>query len=140
MPACLRHPYKRAAGRPTGECYVEKLAVLSKARGKGVGGQLLKWADATAASRGAEWLTLTVIKGNRAKRLYERHGLRDESTDPCECACGTCIVGALMGCPYPPELPTPIEMAKHLPTSLPTPLPSAAAQPLAPVASAIVRD
>ena len=37
MPSWMRHPYK---GGPK-ECYVEKLAVLSKARGMGVGGALI---------------------------------------------------------------------------------------------------
>ncbi|KAL3794455.1 hypothetical protein ACHAWO_000238 [Cyclotella atomus] len=52
------------------ECYVDHIAVTKNARGMGVGTQLLNWADEKARERGATKITLRVVRGNPAKRLY----------------------------------------------------------------------
>ena len=57
-----------------GECYVESIAVLPAARGKGVGTKLLEWGGDLAREKGADRYTLAVINGNPATRLYERYG------------------------------------------------------------------
>lgn len=57
-----------------GECYVYMVAVAAKARGRGVGSALLRWADDAAAARDCDRLTLEVLGGNPAIGLYERKG------------------------------------------------------------------
>lgn len=57
-----------------GECYIEWLAVASSARGMGVGTKLLLWGDALARQWRCTSLTLGVVNGNPARRLYERQG------------------------------------------------------------------
>lgn len=83
-----------------GECYVEWLAVLPEARGKGVGTKLLKWAEETARSRKSSYMTLGVIRGNPAIRLYERDGFAKIQEDYCEEFFGCCLVTFLFGRPY----------------------------------------
>ena len=63
-----------------GECYIEWLAVSSDARGQGLGTRLLNWAEELALSRGCNVLTLGVMNGNPAGRLYERFGFAHEGT------------------------------------------------------------
>jgi len=93
------HPCELHTVKP-GECYVEHLAVSASARGQGIGTKLLKWCEETARSRGARYLSLGVIRGNPAIRLYERFGFVTQSADPCE-ACATCVtVACLFGRPY----------------------------------------
>lgn len=83
-----------------GECYVEWLAVMPDARGKGVGTKLLKWAEEMARSRKSSHMTLAVIRGNPAIRLYERDGFATIQEDCCEEFFGCCLVTFLFGRPY----------------------------------------
>ena len=56
---------------------VSLLAVAPPARGRGVGGALLRAAETEARRHGGIGrLVLDVIAGNPARRLYERHGFR----------------------------------------------------------------
>ena len=57
-----------------GELYLDTIAVTKEARGKGVGTQLMQWAEDVAAGRHLSKLSLGVVKGNPAIRLYERKG------------------------------------------------------------------
>ena len=76
-----------------GETYVEQLSVAAAARGKGIGTKLLQWAEARARESNSTTLTLSVINGNPARRLYERFGFVAKRTDPCEdCITGCCII------------------------------------------------
>ena len=67
-----------------GETYIEQISVAAAARGQGVGKLLLQWAEARARERSSTTLTLAVLNGNPARRLYERFGLQVVSTDPCD--------------------------------------------------------
>jgi ribosomal protein S18 acetylase RimI-like enzyme len=70
------------AHRPKpGELCIEFLAVAPEARGNGVGGVLLTFAEQLAKVRGHDRVTLEVIDSNpRAKALYERSGFRVYTT------------------------------------------------------------
>ncbi len=72
------------------ELYVDHIAVTKEARGMGVGTKLLQWAEEKAKERGATKLTLGVVNGNPAKRLYHRFGYEDVKTD---CCVTTCLLG-----------------------------------------------
>jgi ribosomal protein S18 acetylase RimI-like enzyme len=61
---------------------VHDVAVLPSYRGRGVGAQMLVLVEAIARERGACKLTLEVLQGNRAGRLYERLGFADFQLDP----------------------------------------------------------
>lgn len=64
-----------------GELCIEFLAVAPEARGKGVGGVLLTFAEQLARVRGHDRVTLEVVDSNpRAKALYERSGFRVYTT------------------------------------------------------------
>lgn len=63
------------------EMYVDCMAVTKEARGKGVGTNLLKWAEKVAGERNATKLSLGVVNGNPAKRLYYRVGYVDTDSD-----------------------------------------------------------
>ena len=78
------------ATRP-GEAYIDQLAVRSGHRGQGIGTRLLEWGEATARERGAEVLTLGVVNGNPARRLYERFGFVPVEQ---ERGCSACLHGA----------------------------------------------
>ena len=91
---CDMHTCKR------GELHVEHLAVSAGARGKGVGTKLLRWMEAAARARGCAVLTLGVLRGNPARRLYERFGFETKREGCCDDAIGCCIVTWLMGRPY----------------------------------------
>ena len=85
-----------------GEAYVQHIAVSAHARGQGVGTKLLDWCEATAKARGARTLSLHVLRGNPAKRLYERFGfvVTAENTD-CVSECfSSCFIVACFGRPY----------------------------------------
>eukprot|EP00980_Cylindrotheca_fusiformis_P009761 scaffold2153_cov131-Cylindrotheca_fusiformis.AAC.4 len=57
------------------EVYIELIVVLPEKRGKGIGTQMLQWAESEAKEiYQANQLALVVTKGNPAKRLYERFG------------------------------------------------------------------
>ena len=80
-----------------GECYLHMLCVLSEARGKGVGSVLLRWCEATAVARGAEFLSLGVVAGNPAQRLYERKGFEVMHSSGC---CGNLVMCFFLGLPH----------------------------------------
>ena len=83
-----------------GECYIEFLAVASDARGQGVGTRLLKWAEELALSRGCNVLTLGVMNGNPAGRLYQRFGfIRKREGDPCNAMAACLFTSCFIGCP-----------------------------------------
>ncbi len=63
---------------PAHELYLETMAVHPRARSRGVGGALLRFADGEARRRGRRTVSLYCISANvRAHALYERHGYRD---------------------------------------------------------------
>lgn len=61
---------------PDDAYYLQNLAVVSAARGRGVGDRLLQHSIAKARKRGYRRLLLDVYEGNPAIRLYERSGLK----------------------------------------------------------------
>jgi len=66
---------------PPGCLYVDWIAVAPEARGRGVGSELLAFAETVAAQRGLPALALDVIDTNpRAQALYARLGFDVEST------------------------------------------------------------
>ena len=77
-----------------GEVYVDTLVVTQAARGKGVGTQLLEWAEEIARGRPFEVhrMVLGVVRGNPALRLYQRQGYRPVATQ-------WCLPSCLLGCP-----------------------------------------
>lgn len=69
-------PFPDADGANALELY--QLYVLSPQHGAGVGPALLEWAIATARTRGADTLALSVYTDNhRAKAFYARYGFVD---------------------------------------------------------------
>ena len=97
------HPAKDPYGIHTlapGEAYIEQVGVAAAARGKGIGKLLLEWAEATARESRCTTLTLSVLNGNPAIRLYERVGLRKKPVDPCESCIVATFVCVFMGRPY----------------------------------------
>jgi len=76
-----------------GELYIDHIAVSGNSRGLGIGTKLMKWTDAMARERGANRITLGVVNGNPAKRLYDRFGFVDTEDDCCMTAC-------IIGMPY----------------------------------------
>mmetsp|Transcript_12019 Transcript_12019/g.30859 ORF Transcript_12019/g.30859 Transcript_12019/m.30859 type:complete len:201 (+) Transcript_12019:207-809(+) len=86
-----------------GEAYIETLAVREGFRGQGAGRKLLEWSERTARERGATVLSLGVINGNPARRLYERFGFVEKSSGG---ACTCCLLLCCFGQPYgwcPPQ-------------------------------------
>eukprot|EP00164_Ancoracysta_twista_P021561 GFYU01039247.1.p1 GENE.GFYU01039247.1~~GFYU01039247.1.p1 ORF type:complete len:198 (-),score=25.55 GFYU01039247.1:26-619(-) len=83
-----------------GESYIEMMSVAPEARGKGVGTKLLQWCEDTARERGAEFLSLGVVSGNPAKRLYVRFGFEDVKQSPCSACCACISITTFMGCPH----------------------------------------
>ncbi len=61
-------------GVPRGTFYVSEIDVDASARGQGVGGALLDWAEREATRLGRPSMTLRVTIGNPAERLYARKG------------------------------------------------------------------
>ncbi|CAM9957601.1 unnamed protein product, partial [Heterosigma akashiwo] len=59
-----------------GEAYVYEVAVHQDARGCGVGTKLLNWSEETAKEMNCTYMSLDVLRGNRAIGLYERKGYR----------------------------------------------------------------
>ena len=99
------HPLSDKDGMHTtkpGETYIEQIGVAAAARGKGVGKKLLQWAEdqAKASERGNKLLSLAVIDGNPARRLYERVGFVAKERDGCEWCIGGAVGCCLFGCPY----------------------------------------
>jgi protein-tyrosine phosphatase len=61
--------------RPPDAVYVHRLVVSSEARGRGIGDQLLDWAQDQATASGRRWLRLDCGAKNVAlRRYYERRG------------------------------------------------------------------
>lgn len=56
------------------EAYVYTIMVEPDFRGMGVGTKLFAWGERTAKERGCTYMSLEVIHGNPATRLYERLG------------------------------------------------------------------
>ena len=84
----------------TGKTYIEQICVSAAARGKGIGRLLLQWAEAQARAANGTSMTLSVLNGNPARRLYERFGFVVVPEGPCEQGVGCCVVTCLMGRPY----------------------------------------
>lgn len=83
-----------------GECHIEMLAVSAEARGQGVGTKLLEWCEAVARERGARVLSLGVVAGNPARRLYERFGFVEQDQGTCERICASSMLCCLLGLPH----------------------------------------
>jgi ribosomal protein S18 acetylase RimI-like enzyme len=67
-----------ATGFPADELYLETIAVHPRARDRGLGGALLRFADDEARRRGRRSVSLYCITSNRrAHALYERVGYQD---------------------------------------------------------------
>jgi len=61
---------------PKDAFYIAELHVDSELRGKGIGGELLDFADDEARRTGYRHLALHTHSQNRARALYERHGFQ----------------------------------------------------------------
>lgn len=83
-----------------GECYVEQIGVAAAARGKGIGKVLLSWAETMARERNCTYMTLAVLNGNPARRLYERFGFVAQNEDCCDDCFTGCVITCLLGRPY----------------------------------------
>lgn len=83
-----------------GEFYIETITVSGEARGKGIGGRLLKWCEDKARLHRGMTLALEVLQGNPAIHLYKRFGFEIEEVDFIENCCNCFWVLLLMGRPY----------------------------------------
>ncbi|KAJ1468938.1 acyl-CoA N-acyltransferase [Baffinella frigidus] len=83
-----------------GEAYIESMAVLDGNRGTGLGKEMLSWCEKRAREQGAAVLTLGVINGNPAQRLYERFGFVATPRSPCAQMVSCCCLTVLFGRPY----------------------------------------
>lgn len=79
-----------------GECYVDSMAVLPSARGRGIGTKFLEWAFCEARARECDIISLGVIRGNPAIRLYERVGFVHKEMDIVETCFSTIFVGCCL--------------------------------------------
>ena len=82
------------------ECYIEMMSVLPDVRGGGVGTRLLQFCEAQARERGAKKLTLGVVAGNPAKKLYERFGFKDIDQNCISTAMTWASLFSLFGLPH----------------------------------------
>lgn len=63
--------------QPPDALYLHRLVVAPEVRGKGIGEQILEWAQDQTVASGREWLRLDCGAGNtRLRRYYERQGFR----------------------------------------------------------------
>lgn len=83
-----------------GEMYIDWMSVSASARGMGAGTRLLEWCEQVARTRGASFLSLGVLNGSPARRLYERHGYVRKQQGMCSSVCGNCVVCCFFGCPF----------------------------------------
>ncbi|MGM0586470.1 MAG: GNAT family N-acetyltransferase [Pseudomonadota bacterium] len=82
MPAAFR-PLQELENLAVGSWYVNVLAALPDARGRGFGTRLLELAERTAAAEALEALSLIVAEDNAgARRLYERMGFEEAARRP----------------------------------------------------------
>ena len=84
--AVTLHPMQPMDGLHTtkpGEAYIDHVMVSSTERGRGIGTKLLEWAEDLARRHDAEVLTLEVLNGNPARRLYERFGMAVQPAGLC---------------------------------------------------------
>eukprot|EP00933_Yihiella_yeosuensis_P081973 TRINITY_DN956_c1_g3_i1.p1 TRINITY_DN956_c1_g3~~TRINITY_DN956_c1_g3_i1.p1 ORF type:complete len:231 (-),score=26.88 TRINITY_DN956_c1_g3_i1:154-846(-) len=89
---CFMHEVKHQ-----GEIYVEKIALCKESRGQGVGTRLLKWVEQHARDNHCTEITLDVIYGNPAIRLYEREGYVIQKQQCCNALTSVCMGRILMG-------------------------------------------
>jgi predicted N-acetyltransferase YhbS len=82
------------------ECYVDSLAVLPASRGLGVGTKLLEWAEDVGRERGCDRMTLGVLNGNPAERLYKRTGYARVEESCVDVCCMCFFITFLFGRPY----------------------------------------
>ncbi|WP_035723084.1 GNAT family N-acetyltransferase [Fodinicurvata fenggangensis] len=75
--ALFFHTYSTFAGRPG--LYLEDIYVRERARGLGVGRQLLSRLAVIAQERGCPRLDLSVLHWNPARSFYEKLGFRHQS-------------------------------------------------------------
>lgn len=113
LPECLSGALQECEG------HIDRIAVAGHMRGRGIGKKLLDWADNTCRTwdpahggigrdddHGTEQLvapgqritkiSLEVVQGNSAQRLYERHGYVVEPEGCCDRWCNICCVFFLM--------------------------------------------
>ena len=64
-----------------GEIHLGWVAVAAESQGRGLGGALVRWAQAYAAERGKP-LTLQVLPENPARALYESRGFAETGRSP----------------------------------------------------------
>ena len=91
MPEWARHKCK------SGEAYIDWIGVHADARGKGIGKGLLEFSENYARANGCTILALEVVKGNRAKGLYERKGF-EVVTNPDDEGCPDCCLNCIAWC------------------------------------------
>ena len=99
----LIFPFRGIHDMKPGEMYIEQLGVGAHARGKGVGTKLLEWAHARGRENGLTRSSLGVLRGNRAKKLYERVGYVVKPDEDCiegcfNALCTLWLVGRPYGC------------------------------------------
>lgn len=83
-----------------GECYIEQIAVLPEARGQGAGSAMMRWCEDVARGHGSKFMSLSVVKGNPAARLYERFGFETVEQGGLSSCCTALLVCCLLGMPH----------------------------------------
>lgn len=66
---CLRHPWLRGS-------YIELLGLIEAYRGRGIGTQLLNWAETEARHQGNNLWLVTSAFNHKAIQFYQRHGFK----------------------------------------------------------------
>ena len=77
---CVRHSCKER------EAHIEWIGVTYPEQKRGIGRLLLRFADNYARANGCEEISLAVVKGNLAKRLYMRSGYQVTKEECCCCS------------------------------------------------------